>query len=186
MKSHVVAMTLLVGLATLACSIFVGGPDFPEPPVVPSTQSADDAEAAIATAIAESADAGTLKLALSESQLTAYVAAKLAEQPSLAISDPQVLLRDGAIGLYAKAQSGLFVANLRLVAQATVDQSGSPQIEVTQADLGPYPMPAAFTQSISALLQEALTGSLGPAAIGFRLESIEIADGVMTLTGRTK
>jgi hypothetical protein len=35
-------------------------------------------------------------------------------------------------------------------------------------------------------LQEALTGQLGPAAIGFRLESIDISDGVLTVTGRTK
>jgi len=186
MRSHFLTMTVALALATLACSIFVGGPDYPEPPVVPSTASAQDAEAAIETAAAQSAETGTFTLTLTESQLTAYVAAKLDEQPSLAISDPQVVLRSGVIGFYGKAQSGLFIANLSVLAQASVDQSGMPKVEVTQAELGPIPMPEALTSAISTLLQEALTGSLGPAAIGFRLESIDVSDGMVTVTGRTK
>jgi hypothetical protein len=40
--------------------------------------------------------------------------------------------------------------------------------------------------AINAVVAEAFTGSFGPVATGFRLESIVIADGVMTMTGRIK
>jgi len=177
---------MAVALATLACSVFVGGPDYPQPPVAASTQTAQDAQSEIDRAIAESVQTGSFKLALTESQVTAYVAAKLDAQPRPAITDPQVVLREGVIALYGRAQSGIFVAHVRALARATVDESGVPQIEITQAEFGPIPMPDSLTNPISALLQETLTGSLGPAATGFRLESIDIADGVMTVTGRTK
>jgi hypothetical protein len=40
--------------------------------------------------------------------------------------------------------------------------------------------------AITASIQEAYTGAIGPAAIGFRLESITVTDGTMTIIGRTK
>jgi hypothetical protein len=39
---------------------------------------------------------------------------------------------------------------------------------------------------MTAVITEAFTGSLGPVATGFRLESIDIANGLMTVTGRIK
>jgi hypothetical protein len=39
---------------------------------------------------------------------------------------------------------------------------------------------------LTAIIKEAYTGALGPVATGFRLETIVIANGTMTLTGRTK
>jgi hypothetical protein len=66
------------------------------------------------------------------------------------------------------------------------ETSGLPKIEIVSADFGPIPAPEGLNTAISAMIDEAFTGSLGPVAIGFRLESITIADGIMTLTGRTK
>jgi hypothetical protein len=67
-----------------------------------------------------------------------------------------------------------------------VDVAGQPRLEIASADFGPFPAPQGLNNAISALIAEAYTGSLGPVATGFRLESISIADGVMTLTGRVK
>src|SRR3990170_1988543 len=121
MNARVLACILATGLATLACSIFVGGPAYPEPAVISgSTQSAQDAEAEIDRAIADSAQTGSFRLALTESQLTAYVAARLRQQPSPLISDPQIVLREGEITLYGKAQSGILVATVSVHAQVMV------------------------------------------------------------------
>jgi hypothetical protein len=48
------------------------------------------------------------------------------------------------------------------------------------------PMPTALRDAIAAALNEALTGAIGPVALGFRLESIDIVDGTLTLTGRLR
>ena len=64
--------------------------------------------------------------------------------------------------------------------------TGQPKIEIASADFGPIPAPEGVNSAVSAIIDEVFTGSLGPVAVGFRLESITIADGVMTLTGRIK
>ena len=184
MSVRVAWPVLALATATVACSIFVGGPEYPGPPDSSSTQAAESAQTQIARAAVEGAQTGAFRLVITESQLTAYLASQLS--PSSLISDPHVLLRDGVMHIYGKVQSGIFFATMGAQAQVTVDDQGQPQIKITSADLGPVPMPEALTRSLSAVLQEALTGSLGPTAIGFRLESVEIADGTMTITGQTK
>jgi hypothetical protein len=47
-------------------------------------------------------------------------------------------------------------------------------------------MPTALRDAIAVALNEALTGAVGPVALGFRLETIDIGDGNMTLTGRLR
>jgi hypothetical protein len=88
--------------------------------------------------------------------------------------------------VYAKAQSGIFTANVSITTQVSVDENGQPKIEITQTDFGPLPAPQGVNDAASAFVREAFTGSLGPIATGFRLDSISIADGVMTVTGRVK
>ncbi len=186
MKSRFPVLIVALALAALACSIFVGGPTYPEPQAAPSTQSAAEAQAEIERAISESAKTGEFTLVVTESQLTDYLAAKLDEQSSPILSAPEVVLRDGQIQIYGKAQTGLLVANVSAFVQVTIDENGQPKIEVTGAEFGPIPMPESIASDLSAVLQETLTGSVGPAATGFRLESVNIADGVMTVIGRTK
>jgi hypothetical protein len=43
-----------------------------------------------------------------------------------------------------------------------------------------------LNEAISAVIDEAYTGTLGPVATGIRLETVTIADGAMTLSGRVK
>ena len=47
-------------------------------------------------------------------------------------------------------------------------------------------LPEGLNEAISSLIQEMFTGSLGPVAIGFRLEELTVADGSLTLSGRIK
>ncbi len=186
MKSRFPVLIIALALATFACSIFVGGPTYPEPQAATSTQSVEEVQAQLERAITESAQTGNFTLVITQSQLTDFLAAKLAEQSSPILSAPEVVLQEGEIQVYGKAQSGLLVANISASVQVTIDENGQPKIDVTGAEFGPIPMPEGVASDLSAVLQETLTGSVGPAATGFRLESVNIADGVMTITGRTK
>lgn len=172
--------------ASLACSIFLGGPSYPDPAVPISTEAAVGLESAFQHALESGAQTGTLSVELTESELTSYLQSKLAEQVDPPITQPQVTLRDGALQIFGIARTGIFVANVSLTAQFSVDQNGQPQINVTRAEYGPFPAPSELTDALGALLRETLTGTFGPAALGFRLENITIADGKLTLTGRIK
>jgi hypothetical protein len=89
--------------------------------------------------------------------------------------------------IYGKIDRGMFAANMLITMNVGIDETTNlPKIEITTADFGPFPAPEGLNAAISAVIDEAFTGSLGPVATGFRLESITIADGIMTLTGRIK
>jgi len=134
----------------------------------------------------------TISLNLTEQQITSYIAAMLQSPPRLQqdgkpmITDPQVYLRDGQMQIYGKTQQGMFTANIGIVVDVGVDENGQPKVDIASADFGPMPAPEGLRDTMAAMIREAYMGSLGPVATGLRIENIQIADGVMTVTGRIK
>lgn len=178
--------SISLAAALLACSIFIGGPAYPAVPAPVSTAAEQDLQTYVQQAIADGSQTGKITLQITEAQLTSYLALKLEEQTDPLITEPQVFLRDGQMIVYGKAQSGIFSANINITTRVSVDENGQPQIEITKTDLGPLPAPQGLNDAVSAFVHEAFTGSIGPIATGFRLDSISIADGVMTIMGRIK
>jgi hypothetical protein len=179
---------------SLACVVFVGGPDYSNlPPIPVSAEAAASIKDEIQRAVEAAAETGVITVNLTEPQITSYIAARLQTDPSLQqsdkkplITDPQVYLRDGQMQIYGKTQQGLFAANIGIIVNMGVDANGQPQIDVASADFGPFPAPKGINDAITAMVKEAYTGSLGPVATGLRIESISIANGVMTVTGRIR
>ena len=178
---------LILMLVSLACSIFVGGPDYPAQTVPVSTDEVQNLQTQIKEAFAAGAQTGVVTFQITESQLTSLIASNLQSQANPPFTGPQVLLRNNQLQLFGKIITGPFSANMAITTNVGVDPStGLPKVEIASADFGPVPAPEGLNAAISALIEETFTGSFGPVAIGFRLESISIADGVMTMTGRIK
>jgi hypothetical protein len=181
-------------LTSLACTIFVGGPDTSSlPPIPVSAEAAESIKEELRRAVEAGAQTGIITVNLTEPQITSYLAARLQTDPSLQqsdkkplITDPQVYLRDGQMQIYGKTQQGMFTANIGIIVSMGVDANGEPQIDVVSADFGPFPAPEGLKDAITAMVREAYTGSLGPVATGLRIETISIANGVMTVTGRIR
>jgi hypothetical protein len=181
-------------LTSLACVVFVGGPDYSNlPPIPVSADAAASIKEEVRRAVEAAADTGIITVNLTEPQITSYLAARLQTDPSLQqsdkkplITDPQVYLRDGQMQIYGKTQQGLFTANIGIIVNMGVDANGQPQIDVASADFGPFPAPKGLKDALTAMVKEAYTGSLGPVATGLRIESISIANGIMTVTGRIR
>jgi hypothetical protein len=187
-KKYSLTFFLIVLLFTsLACTIFVGGPDYPAQIVPVSTDEVQTMQTQVEQALIAGAETGLVTLQITESQLTSYMALKMQEQTNPPFTEPQILLRNGQMQMYGKIDRGMFAANMLITMNVTVDETTNlPKIEIASADFGPFPAPEGLNTAISAVIAEAFTGSLGPVAIGFRLESITIADGIMTLIGRIK
>ncbi len=183
-KAALYALIALLA-ATLACSIFVGGPAYPTELPAP-TETPVSLQDQIQQAMTAGADTGQISLQITEGQLTSFLADKLAQQSKPVMSDPRVYLRSDQMIVYGKVTSGVFTANVSMTLQVGVDSNGQPQISVVSTDFGPFAAPQGFNEAIAASFREAFTGYLGPIATGFRLESIVIGDGVMTVTGRFK
>ncbi len=180
------ALLPVLVLALLACTISVGGPDYPQERIPVSTEAAGEIQFAMQTAAALGMQTGTITLVITEPQLTSYLAYKLQAQQDPFITDPQVQLRDGRITVYGTAQQGYFRATVKIVLSAGIDAQGQLKIELESADFGPLPVPEALRNVITATVQEAYTGAVGPAATGIRIESITLADGTMTVVGQIK
>jgi hypothetical protein len=180
-------------LTSLACTIFVGGPDYSTLPQIPaSTEAAQSMQDEVKRAFEEGMTTGTITLNFTEPQITSFLAARLQSDPNLQqdskpfIADPQVYLRDGQMQIYGKTQQGMFTANIGIIVNVGVDENGQPKIDIASADFGPLPAPKGLTNAIAAMVREAYTGSLGPVATGLRIETITIADGIMTISGRVR
>jgi len=181
-------------LTSLACTIFVGGPDYSTLPPIPiSAEAAESIKDEVKRAFEAGAQTGVVTINITEPQITSYLAARLQSDPTLQqsdkkplITDPQVYLRDGQMQIYGKTQQGLFIANIGIIVNMGVDGNGQPQIEIASADFGPFPAPKGLKDAITAMVKEAYTGSLDPVATGLRIETISITGGVMTITGRIK
>jgi hypothetical protein len=185
-RKQIFWITLITLLTSLACTIFVGGPDYPEQTIPITAEEAEALREQIRIALEAGATSGVLSLQITEAQLTSLLAEKLAEQGNPLFNEPQVHLREGQMKVYGKGQRGIFLYNISLTMAVSVDELGQPKVELVEANFGPVPVPEGINDAISALVAEAYTGSLGPVLTGFRLESIVIADGLMTVSGQIK
>ncbi len=180
-------------LTSLACTVFVGGPDYSDlTPIPVSLEAAESLKTEMQKAFEAGAQTGVVTLTITEPQITSLLALRLLSDPNMQtdkkpiIADPQVYLRDGQMKIYGKSQQGMFAANIGVIVNMGVDELGKPKIEIASADFGPFPAPAGINEALTAMIDEAFTGAIGPAATGLRIETITIADGIMTITGRIK
>jgi len=192
-KSVLPIFLLSLVLASLACNVFVGGPDYSTLPTIPaSTEAAQSIQDEIQRAFEEGAQTGTITLNITEPQITSFVAARLQSDPDLQqesqplITEPQVYLQNGQMQIYGKTKQGMFTANIGIIVNVGVDENGQPKVEIVSADFGPLPAPEGIKDTISAMVREAYMGSLGPIATGLRIETINIANGIMTVSGRIR
>jgi hypothetical protein len=177
---------IALALAVMACKMNIGGPGYPTPGIPVSTEAVGELKSSFATAVAAEAISGEISLTITEPQLTSLLYYQLQTQTQLLITNPQVYLQDGQLQVYGTASNSYFEVTARIILNAGVDNQGQLLIELTSADFGPLPVPEGLKEIITTSIKEAYTGALGPVATGFRLQNISIADGLMTITGRTK
>lgn len=187
MEHKKIVTILLAALAiTLACAIFVGGPEIPEPLIPISAEAVTSLQEQIKAAVEAGALSGEVTLQINETQLSSYLAYKNVDDPKPMFTEPQVYLRDGQMRIYGKTQQGNFTANIGIILAVGLDAEGRPELQLVSADFGPFPLPEGLNKAITAIIEEAYTGALGPVATGFRIKSLTIADGVMTVVGNIR
>ncbi|MEW6404667.1 MAG: hypothetical protein AB1649_22955, partial [Chloroflexota bacterium] len=88
----------------MACTIFVGGPEYPATPIPFSVEAVESLRLQIEQAMTNAAQTGAITLQIDESQLTSYLILKMQEQGNPPFTEPQVLLRNGQIQVLGKIQ----------------------------------------------------------------------------------
>jgi hypothetical protein len=176
------AMSVVL-LATFACQINLGGPVPPAESTPVDAAGAADLEAAWEEAVASAAGTGEILLILDEHQLTNFLQKRLAERESPLLQNPEIYLRDHAIHIYGLAERGLVKANAYVSVKPIVDEDGEIAFELMAADFGPVPAPEVLKNTVSAILTEAFSGTVGTLATGIRVTTLAISDGQMAIVG---
>lgn len=176
-------VALVLFLAALACRFNAGGPEVPAEPVSVSTEAAGSVVESWREAFETARETGVVSLTLTESQLTSYLAVSMSSQENPPLTNPRVILREGEMEIVGTYNTGALDANVGIVMEVAVDANGLPRIEVTSGSVGPLPVPAELLQGVSGIMNESLTGQLGTTATGFKMESITITEGELSIQG---
>jgi uncharacterized protein YpmS len=192
-NSHIGLTLMVLALvgAGVACQAVLGGPtpsgSTSASPVAATETNTQSLEGLWASAVADAQQGdGTFHLTVTEAQLTAFLATEMAQQDGSPLQDPQVSLRDGLILFHGTAEQGFVRAQLQISIEPEVNDDGDLGFRVVEADFGPVPLPDSIKESISSLVSEALTGSIGTYATGVRLQSVAVEDGEMALRGQLR
>lgn len=175
-----------LALASLACQIDLGGPEPPGPPVPIATDAAAQLQDSWKSAVEAAVLAGEVQVILDETQITSFLALRLEEKHQKVFHDPQVYLREESIQIYGLTSQGPLTASVLVAVTPRVTPEGNITFEIQTADIGPLPAPDALKESLSAILTEAFTGSLGPFATGLRIKALAIADGQIAIVGEIR
>ncbi|MCC6147976.1 MAG: hypothetical protein IT308_10455 [Anaerolineaceae bacterium] len=181
--ANIFTACLVIALASLACQISVGGPTSSRTVPV-STLAVSELQNNLEHSLNDPNSASQITLTITESQLTSLLSQQLSKQPEPLLLNPQVLLQNNQVEIYGVAHKGSIQANARLAIQVSTDQNGGLTAMLTSFDLGPVPAPQSLVESISATINSALNEQLDPMTAGFRIDSVAISEGLMTLTGR--
>jgi len=186
MLNKKVFVILSLILATLACTMSVGGPEYPDRTIPVSSTSVETMQVLFQHAFEAAAKGEDIILTVTESQLTSYLSYKFKSEENPLFTEPQAHLRDGKMTIYGKATQGYFVATIKVVVSVRIDEQGQPDLVIESADFGPLPVPESLAAALSAIIKEAYMGAVGPVATGFRIEKIGIQDGFMVMLGKVK
>lgn len=185
-RSLVILPLVALILAGLACNFLKVRPEPPATPVPVTTEAVQSLQENLQAAATQVKSGGQVTLTVNESQATSILVLELQSQDTPLLQDPQVLLRDGQVQVFGNVQQGDMTVPLQLVLTVQVNSQGQPSFSVVSGYLGPLPLPEAMLNELSARLDSALTSQIRSKAGSIALDSITIANGVMTITGHPR
>jgi hypothetical protein len=171
-------------IAVMAC-VPVGtsaAPELPGGPVAVSEAAADELDQKIAAAYQEAyADPeGKFTLRASDEEVTSWMVYRVATMPENNIKDPQIRFLDGKIHSAMTMVNVLpFELRVKMVALFQVI-AGKTQFEIESSSAGFLPLP----KEITALLPQSDMVNDILVEAGVELNSIEIVDGEIVMSGR--
>lgn len=186
-RRFILLVTILI-LSSLSCNLFnrISNAS-PEPtPIRITNESANNLRKDLTTA-AEGLVAGErVTLVIDEAEITSLVAVELAKQSDPILYEPQIYLRDGEVQITGKVlQSGFLVpAQMNLI--LTTDINDQPQINIQSAKIGPLELPDSMLGDLEGQIDSVFIRNIRPRIKDIYVESILIADGLMTIIGQTR
>lgn len=177
-----------LGIAILACGL-PSNPQPPLPSLTPSTADADAFEKSFADA-ASQAKNGVFTITVTQISLSSWLALRapaVAKQQGYdwPLKNVQAGLNDNKITLYGiLSVEKVPETPIQLVVTPSIDTSGGLAIKIESGQLGIVGVPSDLTDKLSKTIQDTLTAQLGQINAKYKLTSLTIKDGTLTLVGQ--
>jgi uncharacterized protein YpmS len=175
----------ILWVATLACN-FPQQDETVQETIPVTTEAVDSLREDLEKVQQDIQNSGQATLVVDEAELTSLVAFELQSQENPPLRDPQVHLQDGQIVLNGNVQQGETNAPVEMVFTVAPDAEGKPDYEIVSAKVGPLPLPESMLAQFSQELDDVFTSTIDSRMEGLYIDSIQIADGAMTIQGHTR
>jgi uncharacterized protein YpmS len=183
---RILPIILVLAAASLACNLPAGlpaqGPELPPTAQPMSPEELQQLEEQLKATLAAGAN-GEVTVTIAQQQLNAYITSEIASQPEPWITEPSVVLTNGQVEVYGKIAQGGISANTAIVLKPRIDAEGNPKLDIVSINLGSLPVPDSFTERISSLVDNTLSNYLAQTSNQFKVSSIVITEGQMTVSG---
>ena len=179
-------LVALITFASLACSLPQAILRAEPTPLPISSEAITEMQENIGDAAKAFEETGQVNLQITEVQITSYLENELSKQENPFIQNPQILLRDGEIQMTADYQQGELVFPLTASISVEADDAGKLAYELTSASIGPLALPQALIDQMLGQFQQMFENNMSSQLDRVFIETISIADGTMTIEGRSR
>jgi len=181
MNKHKWLVSLLFLLITsLACQLPVSAlnPAYTPPAsTAPSSQVSSNLDAASANP----GNSNEITVTITSSQLTSLLLEQLAQQTDFSFQNVGVQIQNNQIEISGNVQKGAFSTNAKVTLIASIDAAGQLQVMVKSVDLGLLPLPAGYVEGLQTSINTSVNDYLRPTLTGYRLTSVDLSNGAVTL-----
>ena len=172
---------LLIILASLAC-VPGNAADIPAPPggqIPISQEAADRLKENFNREMQEASTGEEFRLFVTNEEITALVALTLQDTGSVPLSDPQVWFTAGRIYMTGTFSPFWPLRFQSLIVATAVVNDGQVEVEVEQAQMGPFPFPRRVLETAS----ESINETLAEMQLDLEITTLEILEGELQLAG---
>lgn len=180
---RLILIFVVLALAGLACNFPGSATNLPPTAKPMSTDEVRNLEDQLKKTLEQPNTVGEVIITLTQDQVNRIVSSEIQKQPELGISDSSVIMTGGNIEVYGKVTQNTVSANLKVVMQPQIVGNGNPKVNIISMNLGGLPVPDVFKEKIATMADNALTSYLSSNNGQFKVKSITIDEGQMTITG---
>ncbi len=182
MKKHTWIVLLFMAIVPLACKLPGWSEKNPLATIPVSTQAVKTMEANLEDTIKNTSHGSEFQIAITEQQLTSYLALKLQANPDYPVHDLRIYLRDGKIRVIGTVDQANMAVQAEFIVRPFVEANRL-QYDVISAKIGPFNLPQTFIEAMEQEMQSAFEEQLQSLDKNYQIDSVVIQDGVMTLKG---
>jgi hypothetical protein len=129
---------------------------------------------------------GTISITIDENQLNTMVANELNKQDEPQLVDPKIRLQSGQILVSGEVNRSGLKASFSGTLTVDVTPDGRLHYNIISASLGPLPLPQAMRDQVATQLNDAMATPQTKDGQQIFVESVNVGNGVMTITGHIR